>query len=251
MTLTDYYSRYTWVYFLHHKSEASQTFKSFKQKVENTTSKKIFILRSDPGGEFLSNEFQQFCHSQGIIRQLTTAHTRHQNGVTERKNRTLLEMVRSLSFGGSIPSKFLEELVCAANYIINISCTRALNWSTSFQSLTGSVPDVGHFSIIGSSAYVHIPKDLQHKLGSQSITTVLVGYNDSSIAYGCFDPQSNKILISHDVVFDESILGNFTIANPQQADILTKIIPRTNFEFHRKSLGMKSLEELQRSPCNH
>lgn len=83
----------TWVYFLQEKSEAFEAFKSFKALVENESEKKIKTLRTDRGGEYCSKEFDAFCKEKGIKRQLTTAYTPQQNGVSERKNRTILNMV--------------------------------------------------------------------------------------------------------------------------------------------------------------
>ena len=85
-----------WVYFLKTKDEAFDTFKKFKAHVENEKGNTIRCLRTDRGGEFCSNNFQNFCEMNGIKRQLTTAYTPQQNGVAERKNCTVVEMARSM-----------------------------------------------------------------------------------------------------------------------------------------------------------
>ena len=92
----DDYSRKTRVYFLSEKSEAFDVFKKFKALVEKETSYFICCLRTDRGGEFTSTEFNQFCSDNGIARQLTASYTPQQNGVAERKNRTVMNMVRSM-----------------------------------------------------------------------------------------------------------------------------------------------------------
>ena len=89
----DDHSRKGWAYFLKEKSEAFEHFKVFKKLVETETSKKIRCLRTDRGGEYTSNEFSEFCKEEGVRRQLTTAYTPQQNGVAERKNRTVMNMV--------------------------------------------------------------------------------------------------------------------------------------------------------------
>jgi hypothetical protein len=100
-TFTDDYSRKTWIYLLKEKSAVFDVFKRFKSLVEKESSCSIQCLRTDRGGEFTSNEFNDFCRLQGIKRQLTAAYTPQQNGVSERKNRTLLNMVRSRGVHGS------------------------------------------------------------------------------------------------------------------------------------------------------
>ncbi|GAU37106.1 hypothetical protein TSUD_278930 [Trifolium subterraneum] len=97
ITFTDDFSRKTWTYILKEKSSALDTFKMFKLVVEKESGCAIQTLRTDRGGEFLSTDFHEFCSNQGIKRQLTAAYTPQQNGVSERKNRTILNMVRKLT----------------------------------------------------------------------------------------------------------------------------------------------------------
>lgn len=93
ITFIDDFSRKTWVYFLVEKSEAFVIFKSFKARVEMETGRFIRSLRTDRGGEFTSQKFTNFCDVNEIKRQLTAAYTPQQNGVEERKNRTIMNMV--------------------------------------------------------------------------------------------------------------------------------------------------------------
>ena len=106
LTFIDDFSRKTWVYFLVEKSEAFAVFKSFKIYVEKETSSFIKCLRTDRGGEFTSEEFANFCKENGIRRQLTAAYTPQQNGVAEHKNRTIMNMVRSMLLAKNIPKTF-------------------------------------------------------------------------------------------------------------------------------------------------
>lgn len=102
----DDYSRKAWVYLLEEKSEAFILFKIFKRKVEMETGKMIKCLRTDRGGEYNSLEFSNYCKEQGIRRQLTTAYTPQQNGIAERKNRTVMNMVRSMLSTRKVPKFF-------------------------------------------------------------------------------------------------------------------------------------------------
>ncbi|GJT43609.1 retrotransposon protein, putative, ty1-copia subclass [Tanacetum coccineum] len=95
ITFTDDYSRYGYVYLLKHKHEVFETFKVFKNEVENQLWKTIKALRSDRGGEYISQEFKDYLKANGIVQHLTPPYTPQHNGVSERRNRTLLDMVRS------------------------------------------------------------------------------------------------------------------------------------------------------------
>lgn len=85
-----------WSILLKDKREAFKKFKKFKTKVESETGTSVKTFRTDRRGEFTSTEFNTFCESTGIVRHLTDPYSPQQNGVVERRNRTLMEMTRSL-----------------------------------------------------------------------------------------------------------------------------------------------------------
>jgi transposase InsO family protein len=89
MLIIDDYSRLTWVAFLKEKDEAFEKFKIFKDLTENQTCKRLKAVRLDKGGEFMSSDFKEFCDKHGIKREYTILRTPQQNGVVERKNRTV------------------------------------------------------------------------------------------------------------------------------------------------------------------
>ena len=91
---------------MRHKSEAFEKFKEFKAEMENHRGRSINSLRSDHGGEYLLGEFRQFLEDQGITSQLAAPGQPQQNGVTERRNRTLLEIVRSMMSYASLLVSF-------------------------------------------------------------------------------------------------------------------------------------------------
>jgi transposase InsO family protein len=96
MLLVDDYTRMTAVFFLKNKSEAFENFNIYKEMVENEMDSRIKCLRSDNGGEFTSKEFMDYCNNHGIKRKFFIAKTLQQNGVVERKNRTVEEMARTM-----------------------------------------------------------------------------------------------------------------------------------------------------------
>ena len=96
LTFTNDFSRYGYVYLMKHKSETFEKFKEFQSEVENQRGKKIKALRSDRGGEYLSHEFSNHLKSCGIVPQLTPPEMPQRNGMSERRNRTLLDMVWSM-----------------------------------------------------------------------------------------------------------------------------------------------------------
>jgi hypothetical protein len=209
ITFTDDYSRKTWTYFLQDKSSAFEVFKKFKSLVEKESGCEIKCLRTDRGGEFTSTMFNDFCSSQGVKRQLTTAYTPQQNGVSKRKNRTLLNMVRSMISAMEVPKSFWPEAVKWATYVMNRSPTFAVKDMTPEEACSGSKPFVHHFRVFGCLAHVHVPDAHRKKLDGKSIKCILLGVSEESKAYKLYDPVEKKIIVSRDVVFEESRSWNW------------------------------------------
>ncbi|GKV48172.1 hypothetical protein SLEP1_g54998 [Rubroshorea leprosula] len=136
-----------------HKSEAFVAFKSYKVLVEKEVGSPIKVLRTDRGGEYCSDEFAKFCDNQGIKRQITTAYTPQQNGVCERKNRTILDMVRSLLARSCIPKNFWPEAVNWSIHILNRSPTLTVKDMTPEEAWSGRKPTVDHLRIFGDVVF--------------------------------------------------------------------------------------------------
>ena len=104
------FSRMTWVYFLKHQFEVLDKFYAFYQMIHTQFGKKIQVLRSNNGGEFVNKSMQEFFRENGLIHQTSCPNTPQQNGVVERKNRKLLEMTRAMIFDAQVPTRFWRYL---------------------------------------------------------------------------------------------------------------------------------------------
>ena len=149
------------------KSEAFITFKNYKSCVEKETGSYIRCLRTDRGGEFTSHEFTNFCKENGIHKQLTVAYTPQQNGVAERKNQTIMNMVQSMLSGRKIPKTFWPEVVNWTVYVLNRSPTLVVKDMTPEEAWSGSKPSVDHFRVFGCISHVHIPNSKRTKLDDE------------------------------------------------------------------------------------
>ncbi|GKA90443.1 putative ribonuclease H-like domain-containing protein, partial [Tanacetum coccineum] len=119
LVVTDDYSRFSWVFFLTTKDETSEILKIFIKEVENLVDKKVKIIRSDNGTEFKNKVMDDFCREKGIKREYSVARTPQQNGVAERKNRTLIEAARTMLADSKLPTTFWAEAVSTACYVQN------------------------------------------------------------------------------------------------------------------------------------
>ena len=176
ITFIDDYSRKCWVYFLKEKSEAFETFRKFKAEVENATGERVKALRSDRGGEYLSNKFRDFCEEHGIRRFYTAPYTPQQNGIAERKNRTIVDMTRSMIKTKGLPKEFWAEAVNCSVYIQNRCPHQILGQKTPQEFWSGHKPNVGHLRVFGSVAYAHLPDQQRTKLDDKSKKLIFIGY---------------------------------------------------------------------------
>ncbi|CAL9019232.1 unnamed protein product [Prunus brigantina] len=152
------------------------------------------------GDEFTSNEFGEFCKANGITRQLTIAYTPQQNGVSERKNRTVMNLVRCMLIEKQVPKAFWPEAVRWCVHVLNRCPTLVVQNRTPEEAWSGIKPTVEYFRVFGCLAHVHVPDQKRIKLDDKSIQCVLLGVSDDSKAYRLFDPVSKKIIV-RDVIF--------------------------------------------------
>ncbi|XP_059076415.1 uncharacterized protein LOC131067604 [Cryptomeria japonica] len=193
-----------WVTFLKHKSEAFERFKIFRKIVERETDLKLKCLRSDRGGEFTSQEFIEYCERRGIKRQYSTARTPQQNGVVERKNRTVKEMARTMLNEAKLPDKFWKEAVHTAVYILNRAQIRIRTAYTPYELWYGKTTNVKNFKIFGCKCFIRKNDDSLENFNSRSDEGIFLGYSTHSKAYKCYNKRLNKIVEAINVMFDDT-----------------------------------------------
>ena len=143
----------------------------------------------------MNKDFDNYCKNNGIKREHTIPYTPQQNGVAERKNRTLMEMARCMLHARNMDPKFWVEDVNLESYIINRSPTIVAKHKTPKETWSGRKPTIGHFNVFGCDAYVHIREEKMKKLDKKSHKCIMVGYSESSKAYMLYDPHTNEIFI--------------------------------------------------------
>ncbi|GJV71374.1 putative ribonuclease H-like domain-containing protein [Tanacetum coccineum] len=120
LVVTDDYNRFTWVFFLASKDETSGILKSFITQIENLVDKKVKIIRCANGIEFKNRVMSEFCEKKGIKKEFSVARTPQQNGVAERRNKTLIEDARTMLDDSKLPTTFWAEAVNTACYVHNM-----------------------------------------------------------------------------------------------------------------------------------
>ena len=200
VTFIDDYSRYGYVYLIQRKSETFGKFKEFLAEVEKQLGKSLKTLQSDRGGEYLDNEFKDFLVKHGILSQLTAPGTPQQNGVAERRNRTLLDMMRSMFSYSSLPISFWGYALQTAVYVLNLVPFKSVP-KTPLELWNGCKPSLRHIHIWGCPA--HVLKGKTGKLEPRSELCLFVGYPKGTRGGLFYSPEEKKVFVSTNAIFLE------------------------------------------------
>lgn len=197
ITFIDDYSRYMYLYLIKEKSESLTTFKDYKTEVEKQLDLQIKVVRSDRGGEYYGRHtdlgqapgpFYEFCKSQGIVNQYTMPGTPQQNGVAERRNRTLMNMVRSMLANSKLPLFLWTEALKAAVHILNRVPSKSVP-KTPHEIWTGRKPSLKYMKVWGCLAEAKLYNPFLKKLDMKTVTCHFIGYPDHSKGYRFYCPS--------------------------------------------------------------
>ncbi|KAK8977456.1 hypothetical protein V6N11_008371 [Hibiscus sabdariffa] len=200
ITFTDDFSRYGYIYLMRHKSEALEKFKDFRNEVQNQHGKSIKALRSDRGGEYLSHEFDELLKDCGIVSQLTPPGTSQWNGVSKRRNRTLLDMVRSMMSHSDLPISLWGHALETAAFTLNRVPSKSVQ-KTPHEMWTGKRPGMSFMKICGCKAYVK--HQMSTNLEPKSHKCMFLGYPKETKGYYFYNHKENKVFVARTGVFLE------------------------------------------------
>ncbi|GKA13074.1 retrotransposon protein, putative, ty1-copia subclass [Tanacetum coccineum] len=203
ITFIDDFNCYGYVYLMKHKHEVYETFKVFQNEVENQLGKKIKAIRSDRGGVYLSHEFFNHMKSYGIVSQLTSPYTPQHNGVSEMRNQTLLDMVRSMINLITLPKFFWGYALESAARILNMFPTKKVEM-TPCEIWHWKAPKLSYLRVWGCE--ILVKRDAPDKLDPRSIKCIFVGYPKEIMGYYFYYPPKNKIFVAQNAEFFKNSL---------------------------------------------
>ncbi|GJV00811.1 zinc finger, CCHC-type containing protein [Tanacetum coccineum] len=221
ITFIDDASRFCYVYLLHAKDEALDKFRIYKTEVELQQNDLVKTLRTDRGGEYYDPVFFQ---SVGIIHETTAPYTPQQNGVAERKNRALKEMVNSMLSYSGLSEGFWGEAMLTACYLLN-RVPNKRNKTTPYELWYKKRPNLSYLRVWGCRAVVRLTDPKRKTLGEKGIDCIFVGYAEHSKAYRFYviEPNDsvsiNSIIESRDAIFDENRFSSI----PRPKDIIPNL----------------------------
>jgi transposase InsO family protein len=198
------YSRFTWMFFLQEKSHTQDTLKGFLRRAQNAFGLRIKKIRSDNGTEFKNSEIEGFLEEEGIKHEFSSLYTPQQNGVVERKNRTLLDMARTMLDEYKTPDRFWAEAINIACYSINRLYLHRILKKTSYELFTSKKHNVSYFRVFGCKCFILIKIGRKTKFAPKVVEGFLLGYDSNTRAYRVFNKSTGLFEVSCDIVFDET-----------------------------------------------
>ncbi|KAJ9542258.1 LOW QUALITY PROTEIN: hypothetical protein OSB04_028764 [Centaurea solstitialis] len=204
LVIVDEYSRYTWVFFLRAKSDAPEEIILFVRKMEKLNNLIVRSIRSDHGTEFKNSTLETFFEQKGISQNFSSVRTPQQNGVAERRNRTLIEAARSMLSEANLATQFWAEAVNTACYTQNRSLIVKRFRRTPYELFRNRKPSIEHLHIFGCVCYILNNKDNLGKFDSKSDDGIFLGYSSISKTYRVFNKRRQAIEETIHVKFDES-----------------------------------------------
>ncbi|GKD60860.1 retrotransposon protein, putative, ty1-copia subclass [Tanacetum coccineum] len=244
VTITNDFNRYGYVYLIKHKHEVFEMLKTFQNEVENQLGKTIKTLRSNQGGEYLSQEFLDHLRSRGIISQLTPPYTPQHNGVFKRINLTLLDMVRSMMSLMTLPMSFWGYALKSVARILNMVPTKKVN-KAPYEIWHEKVLNLSYLKVWGCEAL--IKRDMTNKHESRSIKCIFVGYLKEIMGYNSYYPPENKICVArYDEFFKNNLISHEASGNTVDFDEIQRedAQPSENTSKHQPEVEHEDFEPL-------
>ncbi|GJU46082.1 retrovirus-related pol polyprotein from transposon TNT 1-94 [Tanacetum coccineum] len=210
LVIVDDFSRYTWVYFLRSKDETPEIIKKFITQAQLNYKAKVCKIRTDNGTEFKNATLKAYYEKLGIMQQFSIARTPQQNGVVERRNRTLVEAARTMLIFSKLPEFLWAEAVATACFTQNRSIIHTRYNKTPYELLRGRKPNIAYFHVFGSLCYPTNDRDDLGKMKPKADIGVFIGYLETSIE-DIADFDGNTQFVPYNPPIQEKIEKNITI----------------------------------------
>ncbi|GJY61319.1 retrovirus-related pol polyprotein from transposon TNT 1-94 [Tanacetum coccineum] len=203
LVIVDDYSRFTWVKFLRTKDEAPEIIIKILKQAQVSLNATVRYLRTDNGTEFLNQTLRNYTEEVGITHNTSTARTPQQNGVVERRNRTLVEAARTMLIFSKSPLFLWAEAVATACYTQNRSLIHTRYNKTPYELLRDRKPELKYLHVFGALCYPTNDFEDLGKLQPKADIGIFIGYSPSKKAYRIYNKRTRQIMETMNVQFDE------------------------------------------------
>ena len=219
LVIVDDFTRFTWVFFLRLKSDTAEELINFVKLIEVQLRTPVRKIRSDNGTEFVNYTLDSFLRNKGIDHNLSAPYTPQQNGVVERRNRTLVESARAMLNFAHLSLYFWAEAVQTACFVQNRSIINKRLDKTPYEALNDKKPELKFLRIFGCRCFVKNNRGNLGKFEPKADEAIFLGYSTNKVAYRVLNRRTRVIEESFDVSFDD-----FHIRKPVDNSTVTFIL---------------------------
>ncbi|GJT84393.1 putative ribonuclease H-like domain-containing protein [Tanacetum coccineum] len=203
LVIVDDYSRFTWVKFLRSKDETPEFVTNFLKQIQVGLNKTVRFIRTDNGTEFVNQVMSEYYEGVGIFHQKSVPRTPQQNGVVERRNRTLVEAARTMMIFSKAPMFLWAEAVATACYTQNRSLIHTRHNKTPYELVHEKKPDLTFFRVFGALCYPTNDSENLGKFQAKADIGIFVGYAPSRKGYRIYNKRTRRLMETIHVTFDE------------------------------------------------
>jgi hypothetical protein len=220
VTFIDDKTRLTHLYLLRKKDETFDAYKKYEAWVETQMSKKVKILNSDRGGEYLGDEMVAHLKLKGTSQKLNVHDTPQQNGVAERRNRTIAERIRALLHASGLPKNLWGEAARHVVWLLNRTTTKAVEGMTPYEAAFGEKPNLGDVREWGEKVYMRLEKK-GLKLGGRVCEGRWLGVDEQSKGVQIYWLDTKSVTVEQNIYYDDASVSRKE--GEQDEVVVTKI----------------------------
>nr|GEZ47605.1 retrovirus-related Pol polyprotein from transposon TNT 1-94 [Tanacetum cinerariifolium] len=203
LVIVDYYSRFTWVKFLRSKDEALDFIIKFLRMIQVRLKVLVRRIRTDNGIKFVNQTLRDYYEEVGISHETSVAHSPQQNGVIERRNRTLIEAARTMLIYAQAPLFLWAKAVATACFTQNRSIICLRHGKTPYELLHNKLPKLSFFHMFGALCYPTNDSENLGKLQPKADIGIFIGYAPTKKAFRIYNRHTRRIVETIHVDFDE------------------------------------------------
>ncbi|KAI3685662.1 hypothetical protein L6452_34917 [Arctium lappa] len=204
LVMIDDYSRYTWLEFLRNKSDAPELIIAFIKRIQVRLQLPVRTIHSDNGTEFKNDTLKSYLTSVGISHNFSVAYTTQQNGIVERKNRTLVEETRTMLAYSALPMYIWAEVVATACFTQNRTIVVKCFNKIAYELINNRTPNIKFLRVFGCRCYILKERQGLSKFDKKAHEGYLVGYSLTSKAYQIYIIRTKMVVESMNVSYNEN-----------------------------------------------
>nr|GFC03129.1 retrovirus-related Pol polyprotein from transposon TNT 1-94 [Tanacetum cinerariifolium] len=225
LVIMDDYSRFTWVKFLRSKDETPNFIIKFLKMIQVRLKALVRRIHTDNGTEFVNQTLREYYEEVGISHETSVARSPQQNGVIERRNRTLIEAARTMLIYAQAPLFLWAEAIGTACFTQNCSIIRLRHGKTPYELLHSKLPDLSFFHVFGALCYPKNDSDNLGKLQPKADIGIFIGYAPTKKTFRIYNRRIRRIVETIHVDFDE--LTAMVSEHRSSRPALNEMTPRT------------------------